>query len=921
MQGRRQILAQQRANHLRLPLRHDINRGIIDQPAPGIPERIVSIDTKMPVMPLRLRVVSAMVLIALDATAQTGTPEPIGLLLAQVERAVLTGDRTGFLTLTASERTAGPDDFWRQMSPTPTQIVIKERDRSLLADGAQRLVLDILTVRSDSGSVSSWHALVRPAASGAKQAVWQIADLVERSTIAGLYRLSLDTTREFAVSQLRLTAPDLELAMRAGKAFIATVPDGATALVLVGRGTMSFSPADDAERTQLRLFSGNPSLQEEFDTALLRMHPAQVAPLLGSGTLVPMTVSPADARRAQAYFENTIGQTLTLELNDLSRDRWSLIPPLDDLVAEVRTRRLGTLTYGRVQNQLEDVTLFDRRARKTISAYASPQKLASRGRFYSEDEASDYDVESIDLDADIDPVRPWIDGRATLTLVTRTSIVSLPLKLAEPLAVRSVESEELGRLTVLRVAGQDSVIVKLPSTIPANRRFTLRLTYGGRLPPQPLDPELLPDSPPPSVQNGFDFAPEPRYIYSTRSYWYPQAPMIDQATARLRVSVSPEYRVVASGRAVRSLESAVTPANAGQRPRTSYVFEADRPVPYLACVISRFDSVLDTTVDLGAAGTLALTVQANSRQRSRARDIALQATSMLQFYASLLGDVPYPALTLAVSESETPGGHGPAYVALLDQTLMTSRLAWDNDPVNFRDYPPFVLAHELAHQWWGQAVSVKNYHERWISEGVAQYFAALYAERDRGPDAFSSILRQMQRSAIEASAQGPIALGSRLGHVRGESRVLRAVLYNKSAMVLHMLRRLIGDEAFFDGLRRFYGEFRFKKAGTADFRMAMERASDRSLEAFVDGWILGSGVPRVKVTPTRSPTELQLTFEQSGPVLPVPVTVTLVYTDGSSDDISVPVTEASVSRTLPLRGPLRDVRIDEDHGALATFQR
>ena len=74
-------------------------------------------------------------------------------------------------------------------------------------------------------------------------------------------------------------------------------------------------------------------------------------------------------------------------------------------------------------------------------------------------------------------------------------------------------------------------------------------------------------------------------------------------------------------------------------------------MPYLACIISRFDVVRDSTVNLNDAGTVALTVLANSRQRSRAREIAAQATSMIQFYASLLGDVPYPALTLAVSES------------------------------------------------------------------------------------------------------------------------------------------------------------------------------------------------------------------------------------------------------------------------------
>jgi aminopeptidase N len=294
---------------------------------------------------------------------------------------------------------------------------------------------------------------------------------------------------------------------------------------------------------------------------------------------------------------------------------------------------------------------------------------------------------------------------------------------------------------------------------------------------------------------------------------------------------------------------------------------------------------------------------------------------MMQFYASLLGGAPYPALTLAVSESETPGGHGPGYVALLDQTLVTSRLVWHDDPVNFREYQPFMLAHEIAHQWWGQAVNGKNYHERWISEGLAQYFAALYAQRDRGDQTLADILRRMQRSAIEASPQGPIALGSRLGQVRGDSRVLRAVLYNKSAMVLHMLRRLIGDEAFIAGLRDFYNEFRFRKAGTDDFRRAMERASGRNLHAFVDGWILGSAVPRLRVSRTTAADELRVTFEHTGQVLPVPVTVTLVYADGTSEDVVVPVTEAKVSRALPLRGALRDVKIDDDHAALATFQR
>jgi hypothetical protein len=246
----------------------------------------------------------------------------------------------------------------------------------------------------------------------------------------------------------------------------------------------------------VRLFSGATALQEEFDAALLRLHPVRAARLVHAGMLVPTAVSASDARRARDYFEDTIGRTLRLDLSDLSADRWSLVPPPDDLIAEVRTRRFGILTYARVQSQLEDVTLFDRRGGRNISMYASPEKLASRGRFYSEEEASEYDVESIELDADVDPLRPWIEGRAALTLVTRMPLLSLTLKLAEPLVVRSVESNELGRLTLLRVTGQESIVVRLPATVAAHQRLTVRVAYGGRLPPPPPPPGRPPPVPP-----------------------------------------------------------------------------------------------------------------------------------------------------------------------------------------------------------------------------------------------------------------------------------------------------------------------------------------------------------------------------------------------------------------------------------------
>ena len=141
-----------------------------------------------------------------------------------------------------------------------------------------------------------------------------------------------------------------------------------------------------------------------------------------------------------------------------------------------------------------------------------------------------------------------------------------------------------------------------------------------------------------------------------------------------------------------------------------FEFKASEPLRYLALVVARFVRIGEADLALpetfaASSGVERLTVaEAQSSQRFRGRNTAQQAEEIMRFYASLIGDIPYRSTTVALLESDLPGGHSPRYFAIIKYLLSMSNANWRNDPATFEGFPEFFLAHELAHQWWGQAV-------------------------------------------------------------------------------------------------------------------------------------------------------------------------------------------------------------------------
>jgi hypothetical protein len=861
-------------------------------------------------------------LLAAPAPRAVQPQDDAARLVLELEEALRTGSDEQFRAILAPGAQIGR--FAALMQGPRTRAVVRERDRTP-AVGAIDMLIETFVERGADGHLATWRARLRRG-DGAERP-WQITSLQELSSIDGLYRLSLDE-QAFDARGLTLTGTDFSLHMRSGLAYTAGVEGGVTAIVLRGKGELVFTPPHPAERRQVELFSKSPALRVPFEDAFVRLHPGDLQNRLRGRALAPLPPSPSDARRALQTFEAYAGRTYTLDLQDLSRDRWSLVPAYGDLVAEVRTRKFGTLTYALSAGEAEDVTLFHRESRRNISIYASPAHLAQRGRFYSDDDLADYAIEHRDIDVRMTPAREWIEGTARIRArVMRQQLSTLTLRLAESLVVRSVAAKGHGRLMHLRVIGQNNVIVTLPSPAARGDVIELEVRYGGRLPGQSIDREGIAVAAAQEI-DPVVIPPEPRWLYSNRSYWYPQSTVGEFATARLRVTVPEPLEVIATGVQVGGPEPAADAPPSP--PARAFTFESAEPARYLAAVVSRFVPVVSRAMTAAdGQPPTALNVIASPRQAGRARGIADQAEAIFGFYQSLLGSAPYPQLTVAVSESDLPGGHSPAYFVLLNQTMPSATVTWRADPVSFDSYPAFFLAHEIAHQWWGQAVGWKNYHEQWISEGFAQYFAALYAGEERGQSALAGLLRSMRRWALEHSGDGPIHLGYRLGHVQRDSRVFRAIVYNKSAVVLHMLRRLVGDERFFAGMRRFYEQAKFAKAGTEDFRRVMEAETGRNLEQFFEGWVYGFGVPAVRVThrvetQPGGEADVVISAVQTGGLYDLPITITIDQDGGASRDVLLVLTEASAELRVPLDGAagrLRRVVVDSDGAALARFVR
>ena len=381
-------------------------------------------------------------------------------------------------------------------------------------------------------------------------------------------------------------------------------------------------------------------------------------------------------------------------------------------------------------------------------------------------------------------------------------------------------------------------------------------------------------------------------------YWIPSVDHpSDKATVSWTVTAPSERTVVANGAFV---DRTMLPDG---RARTRW--RESHPIAVYLMVIAAAPLV-EYPLGNTACGYGAVTPEGNARdakncvkqfvyvapeQKPTLPGAFSQAGEIVRYFSSLVGNFPYEKLAHLQSSTRFGGMENATAIFYDDAAFRRGRM---NEG---------LIAHETAHQWFGDAVTEREWPHLWLSEGFATYFAALWAAHAHGDSAFHAAMASI-RSAVLAD---PVDVPTHpvIDTVpRDLLSLLNRNSYEKGGFVLHMLRRQVGDSAFFGALRSYYATYRDGTALTDDLRQEMERTSGQQLGWFFDQWLRRPGFPELDVTWSSDPSSQQVTLDivqgSRFGAYGFPLTVELRDANGAAERATVVVPAKPRARiTLP----------------------
>lgn len=209
------------------------------------------------------------------------------------------------------------------------------------------------------------------------------------------------------------------------------------------------------------------------------------------------------------------------------------------------------------------------------------------------------------------------------------------------------------------------------------------------------------------------------------------------------------------------------------------------------------------------------------------------AAKPLEFYSKLIGDFPFEKLANVQSTTIYEGVEN------------AGTIFYSQNSVTGKGMAEGLLAHEIAHQWFGDCVTESDWFHVWLSEGFATYLTSMYLEATQGKDIMTSDMTKSRAMILKNSEKhpGPVIDTT----ITDPMKLLSINSYQKGAWILHMLRDNIGDSTFREGLRLYYSRFRNLNTLSYDFQHVMEEVSGKNLECFFGQWLYINGQPDLKI--------------------------------------------------------------------------
>lgn len=498
-----------------------------------------------------------------------------------------------------------------------------------------------------------------------------------------------------------------------------------------------------------------------------------------------------------------------------------------------------------------------------------------------------------------------ITGTVTITGETTASVSEINIDAQPNLSIDSVTLD--GTPNNFRQKNT-RIIVSFPAPAPAGKPFIAVVQYhGASTGSGSLGAGLL------FTRHGPDAAP----IITTFSepfgapLWWPciDNPS-DKATAEIEATVPEGNQAASNG----VLDRVQTNANH----TVTYFWREDSPLAtYLVSVsASNYERFDDSYLALDGVTRMPLVYYVYPEHLELARAKFAVVRSAMEIYAGLFGEYPFLGEKYGMAEWPFSGA--------MEHQTMTSMSSSIVGALTGNQQATIV--HELAHHWWGDLVTMRTWNDIWLNEGFATYSEVLFFERFAGLDPGELMSKSYDDGVVDGALRGTVTAENPDAPFDDTGAI-----YKKGGWVLHMLRHVLGDQKFFDALKRYRARYAFSNASTGDFQQVCEEVHGASLDWFFKQWIYTPGRPIYKVSADISAADpsghyavtLVVKQKQSqqipgreGSNYIMPLDFTFHYADGTSETM-VALNDTSKQRfsyTVTKR-PV-DVGFDESHWIL-----